>query len=343
MVLSENKTSNNCIDLIKFFMAIFVISIHTLPLVNCTNSVLLTINELLVRMAVPFFFLSSGYLLSAKFHDSQTDATVSILTKYLLKITRMYLIWSVVYLPLAIYHYYTQNASALPAIRSYVSKLVFVGEHYNSWHLWYLLSTIYALVFILLLIRVNVSPKGMLIFSALFSVISIGVDYLMSYSGDLPRIASLTKTAISLTISNNRIFQGMIYIPIGIYIYTIRQKLHFQYCAIGFLLSFVCNYFIENSVISNYLLIFASIALFGMVLNIKLKDHAIYPILRKLSTSMYHIHMYIWTFYYFIVYGKKQYGVDSFIVTTILSLIIGFLYLIYKKSKFSKISRKVAV
>lgn len=55
-------------------MAFCVIAIHTDPLVSCNNTVVLAIYDAVVRMAVPFFFVASGFLLGKKC-DGQNDTT----------------------------------------------------------------------------------------------------------------------------------------------------------------------------------------------------------------------------------------------------------------------------
>lgn len=47
-------------------MAFCVIAIHTQPLVNCNNDSILSIYDSVVRLAVPFFFITSGFLLEKK-------------------------------------------------------------------------------------------------------------------------------------------------------------------------------------------------------------------------------------------------------------------------------------
>ena len=46
----------------KYIMAFCVIAIHTLPLKNVQNEVVTSLFDTFVSLAVPFFFLSSGYL-----------------------------------------------------------------------------------------------------------------------------------------------------------------------------------------------------------------------------------------------------------------------------------------
>ena len=56
----------NSIDLTKFIMSIFVVAIHIHPFENCDNQIILSIYNSLVALAVPFFFISSGFLVAAK-------------------------------------------------------------------------------------------------------------------------------------------------------------------------------------------------------------------------------------------------------------------------------------
>lgn len=53
---------NYAIDVVKYIMAFCVIAIHTLPLKNVQNEVVTSLFDTFVSLAVPFFFLSSGYL-----------------------------------------------------------------------------------------------------------------------------------------------------------------------------------------------------------------------------------------------------------------------------------------
>ena len=106
-----------------------------------------------------------------------------------------------------------------------------------------------------------------------------------------------------------------------------------------FIVGLLLNIIIKNSFISSYLLLITSVALFGIVTSIKLKDSIIYPMVRKMSTIIYLIHMYIYTFYYLIVYKQETYGIDCFIVTSIISFILSFLYVVFNyriKAKLNK-------
>jgi hypothetical protein len=123
----------------------------------------------------------------------------------------------------------------------------------------------------------------------------------------------------------------MIYIPIGMVMAHKRIPNTINWFC--FILGFVLNYFIDNSIISSYLLIVTAISLFGIVERIELKNKPTYSKLRNMSTMIYLLHMYVWSFYYKIIYSKKTYGVDSFIVTAIISTLLSLVYVVVFKNR----------
>lgn len=82
-------------------MSFCVVAIHTNPLINCSSRLVLSIYDSVVELAVPFFFIVSGFLLAQKF-DGKNNTT--IIYKQMKKILKMYLIWNLIYSPLEIYH-----------------------------------------------------------------------------------------------------------------------------------------------------------------------------------------------------------------------------------------------
>ena len=148
------KTKYNSIDLYKLIMAFCVVAIHTCPLNNYKNEIVLAIYNSFVDIAVPFFFLASGFLLANKFqYPFDSDNNIQYIRNYLLRIIKLYVMWSLIYLPLAIWHYISTQTNVIKSVLSYIRGFVFIGEHYNSWPLWYLLSTIYALALIIFLLK----------------------------------------------------------------------------------------------------------------------------------------------------------------------------------------------
>lgn len=156
MNVEYNKQNYNSIDLMKFIMAFAVVAIHTQPLNNCRNRILILVYNNIVEIAVPLFFLSSGYLLSKRMTFINTDSDINILTKHLNKIIKLYVKWMLIYTPLEIYKDIMHGNGIVKSILIYFRGFLFVGEQYNSWHLWYLLSTIYSLILIIILYKLKI-------------------------------------------------------------------------------------------------------------------------------------------------------------------------------------------
>lgn len=123
------------IDLLKFVFSLVVVWIHT------------GVGDLggLTLWAVPFFFLVSGFFLFGKvFNEPNNHNKEVVIISWLRKNLRLYLIWSLIFLPYAIYGYYQDQTPFLKATAIYFRDLLFVGEHYLSWPLWYLLGLLWS-------------------------------------------------------------------------------------------------------------------------------------------------------------------------------------------------------
>lgn len=315
----------NSLDLCKLIMAICIVAIHTQPLEKCEIDLVNNIYESFVRMAVPFFFITSGFLLGNKMEIPSTgEENKHIIKKYLFKIIKMYLIWTAIYFPLAVYHFISADKKPILAVLLYIRKFIFVGEQYNSWHLWYLLSTIYALLFILILMKRKLSIKSILRVGGVLFIISILITYLTEYEGALPAPVHVIQKLFQWSIGEGRILTGAFYIPLGIYFS--KKKLPGWAAWIMMIGGYFANVIVYSSSMSTFWVAVSAIGFFEIVKEINLPDSDIYQTVRKMSTVIYFIHMYVWSFYYKFVYGEKTYGLDSFAVTTCICVVIAFIY-----------------
>lgn len=324
----------NSIDLCKFIMAYAVIVIHVWPLDKLYKYNFIRIYNLLIELVVPFFFLASGYLLAVRMnYPYGNESNLLKIRKQLKRIVQMYLTWNAIYLPLAIYHFISTRTPLKKAVFLYIRGFFFIGEQYNSWPLWYLLSTIYALIVIWLVLKIKKTTSALLCISIVSSIVSVGTTMLVNYRGGVLPIIGLLQKSIKYSIANGRIFNGMIYIPIGMLLSY--KKTPKALSGMTFVVCIVVNYFTVNSIISSYLSIFTAIALFEIVEVIDLKDNEWYAQLRIMSTTIYLTHMYIWTFYYKIIYGEKTYSVDSFLATAVIATVIAIVYSTIVKCKMT--------
>src|SRR5688572_928654 len=103
----NDKKNYTGVDIVKFIMAVFVIAIHTQPLYSMRDTGYFHLYEIIISTAVPYFFMASGYFLFTKINnDDQTlDDKLVKLRQYILKLIKLYLIWTVIYMPITLYDY----------------------------------------------------------------------------------------------------------------------------------------------------------------------------------------------------------------------------------------------
>lgn len=148
-----------CADILKFLLALLVVWIHT------GDSDLYG----LVNFAVPTFFFLSGYFLFGKIFHSGSD-TVAVVSLWLGKTLRLYLIWTVIFLPFAVLGFAREGMPFVKAVAVYLRNVVFVGENYLSWPLWYLLGLLQAGVVIWFAQRIRIPFWGLCAIAAIFFI-----------------------------------------------------------------------------------------------------------------------------------------------------------------------------
>ena len=145
MTLADSKRQFRGIDLFKFVFALAVVAIHAEPLKNIIlPEFMLDFYNAFLGLAVPYFFIASGFFLFNRENVKQET-----LWKNALKILRFYLVWTIIYLPFSFHMLRDYN---LPdALLRIGYSLLFTGGIYGP--LWYLLGLFYTLIVIALFHR----------------------------------------------------------------------------------------------------------------------------------------------------------------------------------------------
>lgn len=314
----------NAIDACKFFMAICVVAIHTQPLFDCFSNFALRLYNCLVPLAVPFFFLSNGFLMVRRLDLPYGKGDLlKVARRKMMQFIKMYVFWNIVYLPLAIWHYYISEDSFTRALALYFREFFLIGEHYNSWMLWYLLSGIYTLAFMIICLNCKMTLTSIVLLGTVLICIGTWLTYLSNHSGSLPIALSALKYGVKLTIANGRIFTGFFYIPCGVLLSS--KKLPLAVNWILFIGGFAANYCVGSTNV--FCVAICVVGLFGILEEVELRKSRIYPTMRKMSTGIYFIHLWVWTVLYSVIYGEKTYGLLPFIGTAGLSLTLTYIYI----------------
>lgn len=125
------------IDYFRVVAAILVVAIHTSPLLSINESADFILTRILARVAVPFFFMASGFFLFGK----NTMSTIALkdnkrITRFLSKTLVLYMSVIIIYIPLNIYMGYFKEDLTVAGL---LKDFLFNGTLY---HLWYLPAAI---------------------------------------------------------------------------------------------------------------------------------------------------------------------------------------------------------
>ena len=119
------------IDAFRIVAAILVIAIHTYPLADLNSTADYLVAHVVCRIAVPFFFMASGFFL----FPAGTDP-LDALPRFLKRSACIYAAAIVLYIPVNLYAGYFKTEHLLPAM---LRDIFFDGTFY---HLWYLPAAI---------------------------------------------------------------------------------------------------------------------------------------------------------------------------------------------------------
>ena len=142
------------VDILKFIMAIFVVAIHTYPNpfkdgIHNDNNILDIdqIWDIIVRFAVPYFFIASGFFLFLKLKkESDNLLRQKIVLSFGKRIMRLYIYWTIIFLPITIWSFINNRDLFFVDLFSFLKNVFIVGHNFLSWPLWYLLTMIYSIV-----------------------------------------------------------------------------------------------------------------------------------------------------------------------------------------------------
>lgn len=311
MILTLQHKDYKLLDVMKYVMAIFVVAIHTCPEMSLKSTMLREIIEGMYSIAVPFFFMASGYLLFRKISlPLNRDGEIRMLS-YLKKICRLYLVWTIIYLPLTIYGFWMDGIPFFKSVMIFFRNILLVGENFMSWPLWYLLALIVAVGMIYVLLKLKLSKSWIIVISTLMAIIGVGLDY-CNENAILQHITDLYFSAFLKT--RNGIFVGFFYVAIGMSL-SHKENLSLPLLlAIG-LLGIVGM--VIGVPLSSALLVWAIFVL-SISLNCESTNVEIAVKYRLMNSIVYFIHM-IWMAFFVLILGLYE-GIMLFCLVLLTSI-----------------------
>lgn len=324
----DSATHFRGIDIIKFIMAFCVVMIHIPPLIYGVSGDKSYPQAIvyIIRLAVPFFFACSGYLMARKMatftDDAQKKRYILGKIKNLLKI---YCYWLIIYLPLSFFAYIYMYESFGRFLSEYCRILFLRGQTFYSWPLWYLYSLIITLTLILILRKVKFHKL-------LISLVSAGVlclIWLQCVTDFIPH---------QLTFCTEYSLGGALPVMLGMYLYRIRGRLKnlWLFNGLGLAVSVLLFYFNLPFSVQVGGMVLANI---GLSWNARISEKTALN-LREQSMWVFFTHMYVLyimlRWFSHIDYFPSAYVVEP--VALLLSFALGLLLTwIQKFRAFSKI------
>ncbi len=297
----EKLQKNYCfLDLCKFIGALLVVTIHVPPLTSYSALLNYGVVNYLARLAVPFFFLSSGYFL---FRKTSYDAFCpNIAFTYARRIFRLYLIWTVIYSPLILKNIFSGDNELYQGILYWIRDFLFVGSYSQ---LWYLNATVVAALILTLCVSKKIEPQRIFLLALLLYLIGLlpqtYFGLLRPLSG-IPPLWSLLKMVQQVIVTTrNGLFEGFLFMTIGMLLANRNIVLKLSTVAVGFLASMLllgCEVLLLRHLgwirqWDMYLfLIPAVFFLFYGAIHLEVRERPLYLHLRKLSALFFYSHTF---------------------------------------------------
>ncbi len=282
----------NAIDVGRVIAAILVICVHTDPLFSYSTNGNYFLVSVLARLAVPFFFIVSGFFFGQKLHDDQSfKGGLVVLTPILKRLITIYIVWMLIYLPMQFLAWIRSGASWTYWI-TFIQKSIFEGSYYT---LWYLTGLIFAMAFSYVLFKIF-SPKIVLILTLFLFMIG---TLLQSYY-DIWQVEELFASYYSIFLTTrNGLFFGSFFVSLGIYMarskFELLQKWNITFFFLSFLLLLIEAFQVQYLDFSKgngmwFMLVPATYFLFKVLQHMNLPDQSYFKYLRPFSLLVYVSH-----------------------------------------------------
>lgn len=313
------------LDVVKVFLAVLVAERHVVQIFfDASSKWRILLNNWLSNLAVPVFFTIAGFFLFQKLETGKFEENRRKVFRYCGRIIRMYLIWSMIYLPIDLYNWYHGERIVRDGILSWTQSFFFCS---TTPQLWYLPALALGCLMVWF-----AWEKGMKI----WQILAVGTVLLIcGYLGDnwyynqnFPQQLQellLKYREIFLT-PRNGIFYGFFYLALGLMFAKTAWRLPAWCASAGFCFFVWCMYkevmkISDAGSNTNFVLFAAPAAycLFTAASAMNWKPRKLYSRLRGMSEWIYLSHFY----FFHILVWTRQWNPIPFNSKTITAMIIG--------------------
>ena len=262
-------------------------------------------------------------------------SNVAIFCAYIKRMLRLYIVWNIVYLPITVFGFMHNGATIKTALVQFIRGVFLIGQQFYSWHLWYILAVIYAVIIFCFFKKTSIYIRYYVSF--ILFVIGAIISAIVADGAGVDEFSVIIRLA-KQTIVNGRLFMGIGYFGLGMLIAEKEITFNKKFLITAFFGCMVSSYITPYSIIVfafRYVMVFC---LFLYVMQTNLSANIIYIKLRQSSTVVYFIHMLLFFAWSTIKNFKHVNGMDAFIVVMGLAVVISFLLNTHKgNERYDKI------
>lgn len=284
MQLSGNY---NGIDLLKFLMAACIVGIHVDSIVQ--NQTVNSILEFIWLGGVPFYFSASGFLLENKLLKTKSKYSRQlVLQKSIRKNLRLYILWTLCYLPIPLLEY---NSDSLPWYRNlfdYLHGVLFIGETVYTWPLWFMLALVVAQTLVYTFHKLGFRLIWLWIIGCLFLIVGCILENIINYPNAILHYFILGWEYLFGTMVRNGLCEGFALVTTGMMIRKYADKIRLA-PLMAFALLAIAYFFSD---VKSEFLIFSGAGWLLLSLSFELRNSDIYKKFRVDGVLVYFIHMF---------------------------------------------------
>lgn len=316
----------NSINYVKLICAFLVVAIHTHPFKDVNNLLYYSFSEILVRIAVPFFFVSSGYFYIKNKCNFK---------KYIKRLIITYISWSTIYLILQIYNSISTNGNIITTLKSFIIEFFIYGSYY---HMWYIVALIICIVITSIFYKTNKMNLLYIISIILYIVGVIGGAY-YKLGSQIPLLSKLYELSLYTQI-RRYLLMGLPFFMVGYLIYYIKEvpkNINFTIIitAILFVLEIVIinKFDLQKDIVITFFLYPFVVQIFMLCLKYPLENIKPKINIGKLSSFIYFVHPLI-----IFILGKSILGQTLlYFVTCFVSTLVALIFIKLDNKKINKL------
>lgn len=219
------------IDYFRLIAAFLVVAIHTSPLTVFGETADFILTRVVARVAVPFFFMASGFFLSS--YDEAGKPHFNRLAVFMKRTSFLYGIAILFYLPLNIYSGTMHEWRCLPNL---LKDIVFNGTFY---HLWYLPAAMVGACITWLLLKKLKTGQAFAISLVLYGFGLFGDSY-YGISEKIPFLRAVYQDLfLFFDYTRNGLFFAPVFLLLGALLARQTKRISLKTSFIGLGLSFV--------------------------------------------------------------------------------------------------------